>query len=200
MSVRKFSFSSLFLLLVSATSTGLTSQAGSAATSQALSYSPIRQTTCGCPRPPAWEQRIKSTYRPHIYCSDISPLARAVKRTIYCPDFHRTYQGYTTDPESPVRLAYDPVERDAAKEARDAAARGHSPREVLDAAGRGINGGEVLGGAIEGAVMGGLTGGPGGAAVGAARGATTEAINGAVGGVVNHCSSCHGVGRHRNPN
>lgn len=193
MSIKKIA-NSMFLLLVSATPLTLIAQAEATASVQTLSHSFQRLPGCGCPQPPGWEKTPNFIYHPTVVCPDFLASATTVKRTIYCPDFRRTVPDSAH--QSSIQLAYDPVERDAAKEARDAAARGHSPREVLDAAGRGINPGEVLGGAVERAVMEGLTGGP----VGAARGATTEAINGAVGGVVDHCMSCHGGGRNRNPN
>lgn len=204
MTVKKFGLGSLFLLLISATSTGLTSQPGSAAASQAHSYSPVRQTICGCRQRPDWEERIKSIYRSHIYCPDVSSVPGSASHTIYCPDFRKSSKIPTSTLETPVHLAYDPdareAAREAAKDARDAA-RGHSPREVLDAAGRGIDRGEVLGGMAGGAAVGGrILGGPG-IAGGAAMGGTAAGISGAVRGVHNYCTGCHsGGGRNRNPN
>jgi hypothetical protein len=177
MIVKKFGLSSLFLLLVSASSTGLTSQVGSAATSEAFSYSPVRQTICGCPRLPAWKETIKSTYRPPIYCPDILPLAGAVKHTIYCPDFRSVSQSSAIDIQSPLHLAYipasDPDSRNDARDARDAtrdardAARGRDSGGVVDRAARFIDKGEAHLGAAYGRV---------------------------------NCTSCHGGGGGRNRN
>ncbi|MBE9210588.1 hypothetical protein IQ244_29620 [Nostoc sp. LEGE 06077] len=185
MSVKKFGFGSLCLMVVSAASTSLISQAGIAATSQSLSYKPLPQIVCGCPQPPAWEESIKSAYRPKIYCPDISPLVSSVKRM--CPDFHRAFQGYTTDPKSSVRLAYDPDAREAARVEREAA-RGHSPKEVLDAAGKGINPGEMLRNAAAAVLT------PGNPTIKAGAAATAAAATGITGAVqegYNYCKTCH---------
>ncbi|MDM9380138.1 hypothetical protein QUB80_05420 [Chlorogloeopsis sp. ULAP01] len=189
MSFQKFGFGSLCFIVVSAASTSLMSQAGIAATSQLLSYKPLPPIVCGCPQPPAWEGRIKSVYRPRIYCPDSSPLVSTVKRT--CPDFRKAFQSYTTDPKSSVHLAYDPEAREAARVEREARDRGHSPKEALDAVGKGIDTGEMLGGMAAGAAIGGRILGGTGVVGGAATGGVAAGISGAVRGGYNYCKSCH---------
>jgi hypothetical protein len=99
-----------------------------------MSYSPVQQTICGCPQPPGLEGEIKSTYRSHIYCRDVSSLPGSVSRKIYCPDFRKSSKIPTAALQRSVRLAYDPDAREAEKNAREAEknareadrARGHS--------------------------------------------------------------------------
>ena len=176
MTVKKFGLSSLFVLLISATSTGFTSQTGSAATSQALSYSPVQQTICGCPQPPGLEGEIKSTYRSHIYCRDVSSLPGSVSRKIYCPDFRKSSKIPTAALQRSVRLAYDPDAREAEKNAREAdRARGHSLEGVRKG--------------VEESVLREM------------RQGREPGLGTVIRGVFEPCASCHlGGGRNRNPN
>lgn len=179
MSIKKFGFGSLFLMFVSATSTSLMNQPGIASTSQSFSYKPLQEVACGCPQPPGWEGRIGSAYRPSIYCPDTSSLVKPVKRT--CPDFHRTSQGPTTDLlQGAVRLAYDPIEREAKAQERATNSRANDPISHTDRAARTAidSGRDTLG----------RTGSP------------KEALNEAGRAVIRECMSCHfGRGKH-NPN